>query len=89
MCLLTYNFYQPHQLTVEELACPEKATVHFFDSHELHTTLANLLAFYQAWQYQHADNLQPEPMKEMVFFFNSLIDLINASYMVGFESRED
>ncbi len=81
--------YQPHQLTPEEIACPEKAITHFFNSHELHTTRANILAFYQAWQYQHADNPQPEPMKEMVFFFNSLIDLVNASYVVSYQKGEE
>jgi hypothetical protein len=80
--------YQPHQLTPEEIECPEKAITHFFGFHELHTTRANILACYQAWQYQHADNPQPEKMKEMVFFINSLIDLVNASYVVSYQKAE-
>ncbi|MCY1525827.1 hypothetical protein D9M68_608220 [compost metagenome] len=75
---------QPHQLTAEEVACPEKAMAHFFNFHELHITRARLLAFYQAWLNDHAANPQSETLTEMLFFFNSLIDLVNASYVVSY-----
>jgi len=79
--------YQPHQLTPEEIENPEKAIAHFFNCHELHTVRAHLQAFYQAWQYEHADNPQSETLKEMLFFFNSLIDLVNASYVVNYKEK--
>ena len=76
--------YQPHTLNDGDVEHPEAAIAHFFLFHELHKTRKSLQDFYLAWQHLHADNPQTEEMRDMGFFFTSLIDLVNASYVVNY-----
>ncbi len=76
--------YQPHTLINEEIETPESTLAHFFFCHELHDTRSRLQEFYHAWQNIHAEAPDGQEIKNMVFFFESLIDLVNASYVVGY-----
>ncbi len=83
--------YQPHTLINEEIETPESVLAHFFFCHELHTTRAQIQEFYHAWQNIHAEAPDGQEIKNMVFFFEGLIDLVNASYVIGYkhENKQD
>ena len=80
--------YQPHSLSQKEIECPEKAITQFFGFHELHQTRANLQELYQGWQYHHADDPQSEQLRDMVFFIDSLLNLVTASYVVSYQHEK-
>ncbi len=81
--------YQPHSLTESGIEHPESAIADFFTDHELHEARAKLQEFYHAWQYYHADAADGDQMKDMVFFFNNLIDLVNAGYVVNYRHEQE
>ena len=81
--------YQPHQLTPEEIKHPAEAIAYFFGNHPLHVTRETIRQFYQSWICENAAIVDADKQKEMVFFFNSLIDLVNASYVVSYQKREE
>ena len=81
--------YQPNGLTTEEIKHPAEAIAYFFGNHPLHVTRGTIWQFYQSWICENAAIVDADKQKEMVFFFNSLIDLVNASYVVSYQKRED
>ncbi len=80
--LISIN-YQPSQLTSKELSNPTEVLSNFFEINELHQIRTNLFELYKGWVNHASDTVEGKKYAEMLFFYQQMINFIDASYLIN------
>lgn len=74
-------YYQPVNLTDNELKNPLSVIKDFFGNHDLHEIREKSWQLYLGWVNYSSDFAEGKESADMLFFYTQLVDFINASYL--------
>lgn len=73
--------YQPAAIMDSDLANPLPAITHFFEGHPLDESKTRLRELIKGWLYTSTESYDDKELKNMVFFYEQLVEMINLCYV--------
>lgn len=80
--------YQPTDISERDIENPVSGISYFFVNHPLHESRAKLWELYQGWIHLAAESPDGEELTDMLFFYNSLIEMMNLCYVFTQKNKE-
>ncbi|RNL52491.1 hypothetical protein [Pedobacter jejuensis] len=80
--------YQPADMLDSDIENPVSGISHFFVNHPLHESRAKLWEFYQGWMHLASESPDGDELKDMLFFYNRLIEMMNLCYVFTQKNKE-
>ena len=81
--------YQPADIRDSDIDNPISGMSYFFVNHPLHESRAKLWKLYEGWIYLASESPDGEELKDMIFFYNSLREMLNLCYVFTQKNKED
>lgn len=81
--------YQPADISNNDLENPLASIGYFFVNHPLDESRAKLWQLYKGWIYFASESPDGEELKDMLFFYSQLIEMLNLCYVLTEKNKED
>lgn len=81
--------YQPADIYDSDLEDPVSGISYFFVNHPLHESRAMLWKLYEGWTYLASESPDGEELKDMIFFYNQMVELLNLCYIFKEKASKD
>lgn len=69
--------YQPADIRDSDIDNPISGMTSFFVNHPLHESRMKLWELYQGWMHLASESPDGEELKDMLFFYNRIIEMMN------------
>jgi hypothetical protein len=73
--------YQPIDISDDDFNSPASGINYFFVNHPIHESRAKLWELYQGWVHLASESPDGDESKDMLFFYNQLVELLNLCYI--------
>ncbi|TCC96792.1 hypothetical protein [Pedobacter psychroterrae] len=80
--------YQPADVLDRYIDHPVSGMNQFFVDHPLHKSRAKLWELFQGWMHLASEPPDGEEMKDMLFFYNRLIEMMNLCYVLTQKNKK-
>ncbi|WP_199118914.1 hypothetical protein [Pedobacter sp. ASV28] len=80
--------YQPADIRESDIDNPISGMNYFFVNHPLHESREKLWRLYEGWIYLASESPDGEELKDMIFFSNSLIEMLNLCFVFTEKNKE-
>ena len=81
--------YQPTRLAEGDINDPMGLISYFFVNYTVHGTRENIWNLYQSWAYHSAEYASADMTKDMLLFYNQLIEFLEACYVLTERAKID
>ena len=81
--------YQPVDISDNDLENPLLSISYFFVNHPLHECRSKLWNLYKGWVYFNSVSPDEEEIKDMLFFYGQVVEMLNLSYVYTQKNKEN
>lgn len=81
--------YQPIDISDDDFNNPVSGISYFFVNHPIHESRAKLWELYQGWVHLASESPDGDELKDMLFFYNQLMDMLNLCFIFTQKEKQN